>query len=383
MELKSDQRALIQLLCERGQSYADIAGLLGVEPDEIQTRARATLSQLGGGDPDSKVGLTDYMLGQADPIGRADAARFLQSDPEALELAQRIEAGIREIAPDATTPKLPEPRGARRRAAVPARDESELKTTGRGANKPVATAASSETESSDASVSEAEDHMTFGIPQTRVIAVLGLVGVILIFAVLAIAGVFSSDDESSGGSGSEATASAQQDEPITSVDLAPEGGSGVAGQADFGLVGNQQLFIDLSLEGLDPSPKKGDVYVLWLMLSDTAGYPVSQLEPDQNGSIDERYPIPSAVAATIGPQAKLVEVSQGSSKELQGLIDKAIEEGAPLAPFSGTVLAKGEIPLVEGGDATGGGDSGDSGSGLGTGGSAGGGQGQGAGGNGG
>ncbi len=122
MPLQGDQRALLQLLCERGQSYEDISGLLGVSADEVRDRARAALTEIGGSDPDAEVGLTDYLLGQADPIGRADAVRHLQGDPEALGLAERIQDGLREIAPAAKQPKLPEARGKRRRAALP--DES-------------------------------------------------------------------------------------------------------------------------------------------------------------------------------------------------------------------------------------------------------------------
>ncbi len=58
------------------------AALLGIDADEVRTRARGALTELGGADPDAQVGLTDYLLGQADPIGRADVARHLQSDPE-------------------------------------------------------------------------------------------------------------------------------------------------------------------------------------------------------------------------------------------------------------------------------------------------------------
>ncbi|KAA0271772.1 MAG: hypothetical protein EDQ89_09685, partial [Acidobacteria bacterium] len=73
MQLQGDQRALLQLLCERGQSYEDIAGLLGGSAEEVRNRARAALREIGGADPDADVALTDFLLGQADPIGRADA----------------------------------------------------------------------------------------------------------------------------------------------------------------------------------------------------------------------------------------------------------------------------------------------------------------------
>src|ERR671914_564557 len=114
MPLAQDQRAMLQLLLERGQSYEDIASLLGGSRDDVRRRARAALEELGGQDPDREVGLTDYMLGQADPIGRADAVRHLQSDPDSLALAEELSAKLRMIAPQAELPDLPQPKGRRR-----------------------------------------------------------------------------------------------------------------------------------------------------------------------------------------------------------------------------------------------------------------------------
>ena len=123
MPLKGDERALLQLVCERGQSYEDIAGLLGTDLASVRLKAREALTALGGADPDAEVGLTDYLLGQSDPIGRADAIRFIQQDPATYELAQRLETALLELAPAAKLPTLPEPRGKRRRAAIPAPGE--------------------------------------------------------------------------------------------------------------------------------------------------------------------------------------------------------------------------------------------------------------------
>ncbi len=119
MAVTDEQRAMLQLLLEGGQGYDDIGSLLGIAPDEVRSRARAALTEIGGADPDAQVGLTDYLLGQADPIGRADAVRHLQSDPEANALAQRLVQNLRLLAPRATLPEVPEPRGGRRAAAPP------------------------------------------------------------------------------------------------------------------------------------------------------------------------------------------------------------------------------------------------------------------------
>ena len=90
---------MLQLLLERGQSYADLASLLGVDEAGVRARARAALTELAGADPDRNVGLTDYLLGQADPIGRADAVRHLKDDPHDLELATELTQKLRLVAP--------------------------------------------------------------------------------------------------------------------------------------------------------------------------------------------------------------------------------------------------------------------------------------------
>ena len=51
-----DQRATLQLLLERGQSYADLAALLGQDEADVRARARAALTELGGADPDRTSG---------------------------------------------------------------------------------------------------------------------------------------------------------------------------------------------------------------------------------------------------------------------------------------------------------------------------------------
>src|SRR3954452_3478810 len=113
---------MLQLLLEGGQGYDDIGSLLGVAPDEVRSRARSALTEIGGADPDSQVALSDYLLGQADPIGRADAIRHLQNDPAANALAERLVQNLRLLAPKAELPDIPEPRGGRRAAAPPSPD---------------------------------------------------------------------------------------------------------------------------------------------------------------------------------------------------------------------------------------------------------------------
>jgi hypothetical protein len=330
MALKQDERALLQLICERGQSYGDLAELLDISEQQVRERARGALRELGGADPDAEVGLTDYLLGQADPIGRADAVRHLQGDPEALELAATIATKLTAIAPGAELPKLPEPRGKRRKEEV----------------AEAADVAPPRVERGGAGAAGSGDRRRIAPEgrQARLLAAAVGGAVVLLFAILAIAGVFSGDDDSEAPAGD---ALAEEQREVTSVELSPQGGSGVAGRADFGLA-NDQLFVDLDLDGLDPEPDEDSVYVLWLMLNRNGGYPVSIVVPGEAGSVQDRYAVPTPVAVAVASNARSVQVSLSPSRQLRREINEAVEAGAPLVPFQGDVLARGRIPLAEG-----------------------------------
>jgi hypothetical protein len=331
MPLQGDQRALLQLLCQRGQSYEDISGLLGISADQVHTKAREALTEIAGSDPDAEVALTDFLLGQADPIGRADAVRFLQGDPAGLELAATIQQGLRLIAPDAKQPNLPEPRGKRRRAALP--DSSE-ETATPGAPAP---GAEGDSASSD---------------RTKLFAAGAAIGLIVIIGILAIAGVFSGagDDSTSSTSSTSADASttATGDTQITAVPLKPTAGSAVAGRATFGLISNQQLYVDVQVQGLDPNLPQSQSYLVWLMVGGNAGFPIDHLEADQNGSFSGRLAVPSSIALSIGNQATSVRVSSTEVHQLQVQINQATQQKVPILQFVGTELASGDIPIVKG-----------------------------------
>ncbi len=350
MPLKGDERALLQLVCERGQSYEDIAGLLGSDVAGVQAKARAALTELGGADPDAEVGLTDYILGQSDPIGRADAIRFLQQDHNYLVLAQRLELALLELAPGAKLPKLPESRGSRRRAAMPPAGEP------LDAPSQVPVAADAPAQSAPAVPASGADAAPRTVrppkpaSQSRTIAIFVGAGIILLIVILAVAGVFSGSDSTGtpSASSTDSSTTANGDaRKITSVPLSSTAGSGVAGTADFGLVSNQQLYVDLDLHGLDPKPAAGTTYLLWLMLGDSAGYPISSpLTPDANGNFSGRLAVPTAVAVSVGGQAKFVKVSASPINELRKRVKAAAAQKAPILAFTGTELANGKIPLA-------------------------------------
>ena len=65
--LPPDQRAVLDLVLQRGRSYDDIARLLAIDRAAVRARALADFDELGpdtGIAPESRALITDYLLGQ-------------------------------------------------------------------------------------------------------------------------------------------------------------------------------------------------------------------------------------------------------------------------------------------------------------------------------
>jgi hypothetical protein len=323
MGLSADQQAMLQLLLERGQSYADLSSLLGVSESDVRDRARAALTDLGGADPDRNVALSDWLLGQADPIGRADVVRHLKNDPEDHRRAADLMERLKEIAPEAELPKLPTPpRGGpvrRRRAAAEAERPPEPAT------------------SSDAAASGLTNS------QVRLMAALGCGALIVVVAVLAVTGVFAGDDEASPatitGTGPQATGT---DQVIAEVPLRPARGSGASGEATFGIA-NGRGYMDLAVEGLE-QPPTNEAYIVWLLISRDRGHPLAPVTVDADGSFDERIRIEDFILE-VAARTRLVDVSLAPARELAEQLQTAVQEASPLLDYTGRSVVRGAVPL--------------------------------------
>ncbi len=86
--LPPDQRAVLQLVLQRGRSYDDIAQLLTIDREAVRQRAHAALDALGPGtrvDADRRAQIADYLLGQ-------------QTEAEAAQTRERMAGSASERA---------------------------------------------------------------------------------------------------------------------------------------------------------------------------------------------------------------------------------------------------------------------------------------------
>lgn len=124
-DLPPDQRAVVQLVLQTGQSYEDVAGLLDIDVAAVRERARLGLDALvPAGDvstADQGV-LVDYLLGQVPDDQRVQAKALLLTDATANAWAVEAGAALEEVAPGkaATVPESPLAAAAPKPKAAPA-----------------------------------------------------------------------------------------------------------------------------------------------------------------------------------------------------------------------------------------------------------------------
>jgi hypothetical protein len=351
LALTDEQRAMLQLLLEGGQGYDDIGSLLGIPPDEVRSRARSALGEIGGADPDAQVGLSDYVLGQADPIGRADAVRHLQSDPEANALAQRLEQNLRLLAPKAQLPEIPEPRSGRR-AAPPPPPPATPPPAAPLAQAPSQTPAGRGFASRAAGFFSGLGSLT-GKRRTQAI-VGGAAALALVIVVIVVA-------TSGGGGGSSDcapvnTASAQQAGiptmklaaagALADLDCAPSGQITLGSQQPSGNTKNQTPSFVLQANAVHlPPTSSGDRYLLWLYKSDSQAVPLGQETVDSSGNLTGAVPVPAQELVLIPAfqTIKLAKVTSAQAQQVQQSLQSQGKKPSLLVPFVGNTALQGNV----------------------------------------
>jgi hypothetical protein len=359
--LTDEQRAMLQLLLEGGQSYEDIGSLLGITPEEVRSRARAALTEIGGADPDAQVPISDYLLGHADPIGRADAVRHLQSDPEANALAERLVAQLRLLAPKAQLPEIPPARGGRRAAAPPPPPPPEAPRAP-GAPPPSAPGPAAGGPSIRERVGGALGGSGPSRRQSQIAVGIGAGALLIIVVVLAVSGVFGSNDDDDGG-GSEDCASLDttqaQQAGVPTISLAAVGAVASSecppsGQITLAPIQPQQsqqnqqqqaqFGLQINAVNLEPTTSE-DVYVLWLYTSDDQAAPIGQQTVDASGNLTGGVQL-GAEQVVLLPAFRMMRVARATTAENQQIQQSLQAQGQQPSnpiPFVGETVLEGNV----------------------------------------
>jgi len=108
--LAPDQRAVVQLVLQRGRSYEQIAELLKISEDAVRARAHAGLTALAPDTelPADKVAqISDFLLGQQNGKPRQATRRMLRGNAAAREWAETVRARLEDLG--GALPDLPAP----------------------------------------------------------------------------------------------------------------------------------------------------------------------------------------------------------------------------------------------------------------------------------
>jgi hypothetical protein len=109
--LPADQRAVLQLVLQRGRSYEDIARLLSIDRTAVRQRALSAMDTIGprtGLDDERRAMITDYLLGQLDDDQRAQTRDRLAETPGERAWARVIASELAPLA-SAELPDIPVP----------------------------------------------------------------------------------------------------------------------------------------------------------------------------------------------------------------------------------------------------------------------------------
>jgi hypothetical protein len=297
-------------------------------------------------------------LGQADPIGRADAVRQLQSDPEANAVAAKLVQQLRLLAPRAQLPEIPEPRGARAAATPPPPPAA--------VPPPSATPAAPSPPQPPAprgpgiASRAAAFFSRFGrrAPGTRrtqfVVALVAGLAIIVGIVVLTTGGGGGENGDCSPLDTSQATQAG-----IPTVDLAAVGSAANADCKPTGQLTlvpipaqNQQgqqnqaqtagFALQTNAAHLEPT-SNGDVYVLWLYKSDTEARPLGQETVDSSGNLNGAAPLPAQELLLLQalPSIRLSRVTQAQAQQVQQSVQAQGKKATGVVPFTGTPVLEG------------------------------------------
>ena len=141
------------------------------------------------------------------------------------------------------------------------------------------------------------------------------------------------------------------DERVTQAVLTASQGGDASGRAIFGRLGKEEVVLQVTAEGLEPTPG-GESYTVWLYRSPKLALRVGavKVEADE-GELGARFPVPAELLAYIaGGAFKQIHVSRTSDAAYEREIAQAEKQEA-LPRYSGETVLTGEItgPIVEAG----------------------------------
>jgi Anti-sigma-K factor rskA/Sigma-70, region 4 len=273
-QLSAQQRAIVDLILKRGQSYDQLAETLDMPEARVRQLAGEALTSLapvsaGAVDEDWRGQIADYLLGQQDPPDAASTRGHLRRSESARAWSRSVLDSLEHLYPKGELPTIPSgDNGAEPRAAKPARER-----------KPAAPRIPLSPEAA-------------AIVRRRRIGGIAAAAVALLFILLVwpVGLLTGGDDSDDGGD----RASTPRAELVGQVLLRAVPGSGANRDRHAGvaIVTEQGDKLELGIEARLPPTKQNQAYEVWLYSSPTDAVSLGAQITDRQGAFAGRADLP-------------------------------------------------------------------------------------------
>lgn len=288
-QLSSEQRAILELVLQRGRDYEDLASTLDMPPRRVRELARGALGELapasaGRVDPEWRGQIADYVLGQQTGPESSATKGHLRRSEAARAWALSLLDSLDHLYRDGSRPEIPQgdagaPPERGRKVAGP--DES---TAERSVLSP---SRLRETVSARSSTAHLSPEARRAVLRRRLIA--AAAGILVLLAVLVWPiGLLTGDDDDGGDR--RASTGDEEVTVVSSTVLEPtrgEEGAGIAVITERG--GERQLVVQA--QGLRPSTEN-EAYEVWFYNGRDEAVSIGAQLTDQQGNFQGAGPLP-------------------------------------------------------------------------------------------
>src|SRR4051794_29655465 len=326
-QLPAEQRAIVELVVQRGRSYDALADVLQVPSERVRELARDALSELSPRtaqrvDDQWRGKVADYLLGQQPQADQRATRAYLKESETARAWALSILDSLDPLYPNGASPVVPEPDAevaqaepetAAQTASMTAEERIRARERERARKEPEAEpedepeperkpAREKKPLRSGALSPEAQS----ALRRRRILGIVGGLAVLaaIVVGVLALAGVFSSDDSkdepasnASTTTGTSTTANGQQPlQVLGQITLAPINGAKAQGLAYIVQQGKQRFVVVQAQVPPLPNSQKVAAYEVWLYNSNSDARSLGAQYTNNQGILQGRAPLPDDIS---------------------------------------------------------------------------------------
>jgi hypothetical protein len=326
-QLPPEQRAIVELVVQRGRSYETLAEVLQVPSARVRELAREALTELSPRtaslvDVDRRGQVADYLLRQQSPEQERSTRDYLKQSETARAWALSLLDSLDPLYADSSAPPVPEPSGGSLAAAEPAaaaetkpaetaEDRVRERERERAGKRPLREIEAEEEKPKERerATGDLSPEAQAALRRRRVVGAVAAAALLaaLVVAVLAITGVFSSDKKSSSSSsssdttasttpsGTSTTAGQPQVQVVGGIALNPIAKTKAQGVAYIVQQGNQRYVVVQAQVPPLPNNQKVAAYEVWLYNSNQDARSLGAQYTNAQGVLQGRAPLPADV----------------------------------------------------------------------------------------